>query len=84
MPAKLQNDLLLFDERENQSSNLEYYHRPINEINIAEAATLDMNKLPIPSLNSSPKGFIKACRQASALSSSITSLETLISAFPKL
>lgn len=43
MAAKLQNDSFLFDERENQSSNSEYYYRPINEINIAEVATLDMN-----------------------------------------
>lgn len=43
MAAKLQNDSFLFDERENQSSNSEYYYRSINEINIAEVATLDMN-----------------------------------------
>ena len=41
--AKLQNDSLLFNEWENQSSNSEYYYRPINEINIAEVVTLDMN-----------------------------------------
>ncbi len=43
MPEKVHNDLLLFDERENESSNSEYYYRPIDEINIAEVATLDMN-----------------------------------------